>query len=138
HVLIDANQFPVLPFEVPDSNIGEDLESRTEPALGHPGPACYATQFSGLAVEKADQAIALAQRKRAQDDGFRLLERHSFSGGSSRLRPKPSPSGRGGEWSLHPVSAGRLAVNHSPASSGDKIQNLVTYHTKRRDAIENH
>jgi len=36
------------------------------------------------------------------------------------------------------VSARRLAVNHPRASSRDKIQNLVTYHTKRRDAIENH
>jgi hypothetical protein len=36
------------------------------------------------------------------------------------------------------VSARRPAVNRLPAGSRDEIQNLVTYHTKRRDAIENH
>src|SRR4029077_15904658 len=131
--LIDANQFPVLPVEIPDSNVGEKLERRAKPAFGHPGPACYTAQFSGLTIEKADQTIALAQRKRAQYDSFRLLERHSFSG---RLRAKPAL--RRLTESRHPVSARRLAVDHPPASSRNKIQNLVTYHTRRRDAIENH
>jgi len=39
---------------------------------------------------------------------------------------------------MHPVSARRPALNRPPAGRRDKIQNLVTYHTKRRDAIENH
>jgi hypothetical protein len=36
------------------------------------------------------------------------------------------------------VSARRPAVNRPPVGSRDEIQNLVTYHTKTRDAIENH
>jgi hypothetical protein len=35
------------------------------------------------------------------------------------------------------VSARRPAVDHTPAESRDEIQNFVTYHTKRLDAIEN-
>jgi len=79
--LVDANEFPGLTLEIPDSNVRKQLESRTESALGHPGPTCDAAQSSGLAIEKTDQTIAFAQWKSAQDNSFRLLKRHSFSGG---------------------------------------------------------
>jgi len=41
-----------------------------------------------LAIEKTDQTIALAQWKGAQDNGFRLLEWHSFS---DWLYAEPTP-----------------------------------------------
>jgi sulfofructose kinase len=110
--LVDANQLSGLTLEIPDSNIREQLKSRTESALGKPGPARHAPQPSGLTIEKTDQTISLAQRKSAQDDCFRLLERHPLVG---------APTGR----------------ESHPSKSRDEIQNLVTYHTKRFDAIEN-
>jgi hypothetical protein len=36
------------------------------------------------------------------------------------------------------MSTRRPIVTHAPMKSRGEIQNLVTYHTKRRDAIENH
>jgi hypothetical protein len=36
------------------------------------------------------------------------------------------------------LSARRLASNHPQENSSDEIQTLLTYHTKRSDAIENH
>jgi hypothetical protein len=49
------------------------------------------------------------------------------------------PSGfRVNKRSPHPLSARRLTSKHLPVKTRDEIQNLVTYHTKRRDAIENH
>jgi len=79
---------------------------------------------SGLAIEKTDQTIALAQWKSAQDNGFRLLEWHSFS---DWLYAEPTP-----------LSARRPAVTNTPVKLRDGFWDFVTYHTKRRDAIENH
>ena len=40
--------------------------------------------------------------------------------------------------SPHPLSARRPAVTNTPVKLRDGFWNFVTYHTKRRDAIENH
>ncbi len=111
--LINANQIPGLTLKIPDTNMGEQLQSRTKAALGQPGPFGDPAQASRLAVEKADQAIPFTQREAAQNNCFRLVKRHPFL--SARRRPRSTHQQNG----------------------ATKFLNFVNYHTKRHDAIEN-
>lgn len=76
--LINANQIPGFTLKIPDANMREQLQSRTEAALGQPGPFGNSAEASRLAVEKTDQTITFAQREAAQNNCFRLVERHPF------------------------------------------------------------
>jgi hypothetical protein len=109
--LVDADQVPRLPFEIPDTNMGKQLESRAEAALGQPGAPRNATHSPGLTIQKAHQAIPFPQWVTAKDNRLRLFERHSICRRADRL--------------LRRASAQRKA-----------IANKFNYHTKPREAIE--
>jgi len=84
--LIDANEFPRFAFKIPDADIGEHLQSRAKTALRQARSASDAAQPAGLAIEKTDQPVALAERKGAKNNGLRLLEWHSLSRRADRPR----------------------------------------------------
>src|SRR5579863_4697456 len=75
--LVDANQLPSFPLKIPDANIGEYFQGRAKPIFGKPRAARNAAHPAGLAIEKADQTVALAERISAQNNRLRLLEWHS-------------------------------------------------------------
>src|SRR5579864_611939 len=84
--LIDAHQLPVFPLEIPDADIGEHLQGRAKAVFRKARAARDAAQAAGLAIEKADQPVPLAERKGAQNNRFRLLERHPFCRRADRPR----------------------------------------------------
>jgi len=84
--LIDANQLPGFPLEIPNPNVREHLKSRAESALRKSRPARDAAHSAGLAIEKTDQPVALAERKGAKNYRLRLLEWHPLSRRADRLR----------------------------------------------------
>ena len=112
--LIDAHQFARFALEIPDPDVGQNLEGRSKSTLRQPRAAGYAAQAASLAIEKTDQAVALAEGVGAKNDGLRLLERHSF----------------------FLVGAPTLRCRSACAReiSRKKIE-FVTYHTQRSESI---
>ena len=84
--LIDANQFPGFPLEIPNPDIREHFKGRAKAALGQARAARDPAQSAELAIEKTDQPVALAERKRANNNRLRLLEWHPLSRRADRPR----------------------------------------------------
>ncbi len=71
--LIDAHQFPGFPLEIPNADIGEQLQGRAKAIFRESRAARDAAYAAGLPIEKTDQPVALAERKSAENNRFRLL-----------------------------------------------------------------
>ena len=78
---VEPRQFLALAVVVKRPHIGERLKSASEAASGLHGRARHAFHLAFHAGKERDQQVGLAQRIRAQNDRFRLLQRHGRSTG---------------------------------------------------------
>src|SRR6516165_2511174 len=77
--LLDPDQVPRFPFEIPEPHMGQQFKCRAVAVFQAACASGYTAHAPRGTTDKTNQAIGLAQREGLQDDGFRFAGRHALS-----------------------------------------------------------
>ena len=91
--LADADQIAVLAFVEPYAEVGERLESGSEAAFGTASALGHSAKAAVIPGEQGDEAVGVAERVGAEDDGFRVVERHALARARALKKEKINTEG---------------------------------------------